>query len=254
MTLSKTSTHSMVEVTIFFRNGSSFASLEELEISNRDKIVISINCGGLTAVMTNTYVKPDNRDKLQRRLIQGFVVCRKYADSNELDGVVFFGDWNARLFYWGDHFCNQLWHDFNNVLPILASWTTENQPSTRSMDNSVNDLCICYGNFINKYVWNLTIDEENELFTGAPSRRHFSVKLTPQIFVKLKVNEKPWIEKALWDEWTNHMEIKIMDFSEKNPDASCMEEYVRRSMKDATKLFLPNKKLQIIVNRSGATN
>ena len=70
-------------------------------------------------------------------------------------------------------------------------------------------------------------------------RIQFPVKLPLQKFVKLKVNEKPWIERALWGERTNHIENKILDFSEENPNASCMWEYFKRSMKDATKLCIP---------------
>ena len=94
--------------------------MEELEISNSDNLVISIMCGGLRVLVTTTYVKQDNRDELQR-LTQGVDVCRKYADSNRLDGVIFFDDCNARHFYWGDHFCNQLGHDLIKFYPYLAS-------------------------------------------------------------------------------------------------------------------------------------
>ena len=146
--------------------------------------------------MTTTYVKPDNKDEIQR-LIQGLDVCRKYADSNRLDGVIFFADCNARYFYWGDHFCNQLGHGLIIILPIF-SILNDGELTFRSINGySVIDLCICYGNFINKYDWNLTIDEGTELFTGPPSRGHFPVKFTIEKPVRLKVNEEPWIEKAL---------------------------------------------------------
>ena len=72
------------------------------------------------------------------------------------------------------------------------------------------------------------------------------MKLILQKFVKLKVNGNAWIEKALRYEWTNHLE-KNLDLSEENPDAFCMWEYFKSSMKDASKLCIPNKKIS---NRS----
>ena len=39
------------------------------------------------------------------------------------------------------------------------------------------------------------------------------------------------------------MENNFLEFSEENPDASCMWEYFKISMKDATKLCIPNKKI-----------
>ena len=82
---------------MLFRNGSSCARMEKLESTKSDNLLISINCGGLRIVMTTTNVKLDNRDEPQR-LIQGLDVCRKYVDSKRLDGVIFFGDYNARHF------------------------------------------------------------------------------------------------------------------------------------------------------------
>ena len=94
--------------------------------------------------------------------------------------------------------------------------------------------------------------QKNNFFTGVSSRGHCPVKYTLKKPVKLKVNEKSWIKKTLWDKYTNHMENENLVFSEENPDASCMCEYFKRSMEDATKLCIPNQDLQIIVNRSGA--
>ena len=140
MIFSKISIHSTGGVAIIIRSGSSFARMEELENSNSNNLVISTNCGGLRVLVTITYVKPDNRDKLQC-LIQDLDVGRKYTDSNRLDGVIFFGDCNARHFYWGDHFCNQLGQNLNNILPIF-NILNEGKPPVRTINGySVTDLC-----------------------------------------------------------------------------------------------------------------
>ena len=171
MTVSKVSIHSTDRVAILIRNGSSFARMEELEMSNSDNLHISKNCEVLRASVTTTYVKPNNRDDLLR-LIQGLDVCRVYR----LDGVTFFDDCNTRHFYLGYLFCNQLRHDLINTSPIF-SILKDGKPTFLSIKGyRVIDICICYGNFINKYDWNLTIDEEFELFTEAPSREVYSAK------------------------------------------------------------------------------
>ena len=126
-------------------------------------------------LVTTTYVKLDNRYELQR-LIQGLDVCRKYADSNILDECFFFGDCNASHFYWGDHFCNQLGHDFFVILPIF-NILNDGEPTFRSINGySVINLCIWYIYFVKNYNWNLTIDEETKLFNGALSRGFFPVE------------------------------------------------------------------------------
>ena len=44
-----------------------------------------------------------------------------YVDANKLEGVLFFGDRNARHFCWGDNICNQLG---NELILMLTSETT----------------------------------------------------------------------------------------------------------------------------------
>ena len=127
------------------------------------------NVRGLKLLTTTAYVKPDDKGELLE-LIKRLEACKVYADTNHMEGVLFFGDCNARHLYWGDQKCNALGNELISLVPTYTI-LNDGQPTFLSINGqSVIDLCICYGNFINKYKCSLTTDEDTELFTGAPSR------------------------------------------------------------------------------------
>ena len=65
------------------------------------------NVRGLKLLTTTAYVKPDDKGELLE-LIKRLEACKVYADTNHMEGVLFFGDCNARHLYWGDQKCNAL--------------------------------------------------------------------------------------------------------------------------------------------------
>ena len=54
--------------------------------------------------------------------------------------------------------------------------------------------------------------------------------------------EKPWIEKALWDDWRAHLETEMLDWTTSN-NALEMWEFFKNSLREATLLFIPFKEV-----------
>ena len=61
--------------------------------------------------------------------------------------------------------------------------------------------------------------------------------------------EKPWIEKAMWEEWSEETKMLTGKTSE---DSLEMWDSFKNSLRDATQFFIPSKKLRNTVNHSGA--
>ena len=105
---------------------------------------------------------------------------------------------------------------------------------------SVIDICICYGNFINQYNYSLTTDEDTELYAGAPAGGHIPVKVTLVKSMNVYPKEKPWIEKALGEEWIWHLEMEMLT-RKTSQDALELREFFKNSLKEAAKLLIPSK-------------
>ena len=211
-TLSSTPKKSTGGVALSFRNDVAYAQIEELETKNNDYIVAAANVRGLKLLTTTAYVKPDNKGELLE-LIKRLEACKVYADTNHMEGVLLFGDCNARHLYWDDQKCNALGNELISLVPTYTI-LNDGQPTFLSINGqSVIDLCICYGNFINQYKCSLTTDEDTELFTGAPSRGHLPVLVSLVESKSGYFKEKPWIEKAMWDDWRAHLETEMLDWT-----------------------------------------
>ena len=159
-----------------------------------------------------------------------------------MEGVLFFGDCNARHYYWGDQKCNELGNELLSLLPTF-SILNDGEPTFVSVNGqSVIDMCICYGNFINQYNYSLATDVDTEHFTGASSRGHLPVKVTLVKSTNVCSKEKPWIKKAIWDEWSMHLETEMLT-RKTSEDALEMWESFQNSLRDATHFFIPSKKV-----------
>ena len=157
-----------------------------------------------------------------------------------MEGVFFFGDCNARHLYWGDQKCNALGNELVSLVPTYTI-LNDSQPTFLSINGqSVIDLCICKGNFINQYKCLLTFDEDTELFAGAPSRGHLPVLVSLVESKSGYFKEKPWVEKALWDDWRAHLETEMLDWKTSD-NALEMWEFFKNSLREATLLFIPFK-------------
>ena len=83
------------------------AQINPLETEHNDNFVAAANIRGLKILTTTAYIKPEEKGELTA-LIKRLEVCKSYAYKNHMEGVLFFGDCNARHYYWGDQKCNEL--------------------------------------------------------------------------------------------------------------------------------------------------
>ena len=239
--LSSTSNEMAGGVALLFRYNVAFARIKELETEDNDNIVDAANIRGLKILTTTAYKKPEDRGELIE-LMKCLEACNSYADKNHMEGVLFFGDCNARHCYWGDQKGNELGNELLKLLPTF-SILNNGEPTFVSINGqSVIDMCICYGNFINQYNYSLTTDVDTELFTGAPSRGHLPVKVTLVKSTNVYSKEKPWIEKARWEEWSMHLETEMLT-KKTSDDAFEMWDSFKNSLRDATQFFIPAEKV-----------
>ena len=239
--LSSTSNEMAGGVVLLFRYNVEFAQIKELETEDNNNIVAAANIRGLKILTTTAYIKPEDRSELIE-LMKSLEACKSYADKNHMECVLFFGDCNARHYYWGDQKCNEIGNELLSLLPTF-SILNDGEPTFVSVNGqSKFDMCICYGNFINQYNYSLTTDVDTELFTGTPSRGHVPVKVTLFKSTHVYSKEKPWIEKAMWEEWSMHLETEMLT-RKTSEDASEMWDSFKNSLRDATQLFSPSKKV-----------
>ena len=146
-----------------------------------------------------------------------------------MEGDRFFGDCNARHCYWGDQKCNELGNEPLSLIPTF-SILNDGEPTFVSVNRqSVIDMCICYGNFINQYNYSLTTDVDTDLFTVAPSTGHLPVKVTLVESTNVYSKEKPWIEKSMWEEWSKHLETEMLT-RKTSEDDSEMWDFLKKSL------------------------
>ena len=130
---------------------------------------------------------------------------------NKIENLFVFGDYNARHTTWQDNKNNK--HD-----EILEDYVTSTQdicvagpgvPTFLSVQgNSVIDLALISQNFEAKITRRFT-DDEVELFTGAPSRRHVPVLSTIHMQpLKKFFQEKYDLLAVDWDDWKTKLEAK----------------------------------------------
>ena len=98
-------------------------------------------------------------------------------------------------------------------------------------------MCICYGNFNKQYDYSLKTDEDTELFTGAPSRGHWPVKVTLAKSTNVCSKEKIWIEKAMWEEWSMHLEMETLT-RKTTEDSLEIRGSFKNSLRYASQLFI----------------
>ena len=120
------------------------------------------NIRGLKILTTTVYIKPEDRggliELIKELYVKSLEACKSYADKNHMECVLFFGDCNASLYYWGDRKCNELGNELLRLLPTF-SILNDGEPTFVSVNGqSVIDMCMCYGNFINQHNYSLTTD------------------------------------------------------------------------------------------------
>ena len=186
-------------VTLLFRYNVAYAQMKSLEAKDSNTVLSAANIHGRKILTTTAYTKPEEKDELIES-------CIPYADKIHIERVFFLGDCTARHYCWGYQKCNEPGKEVLSLVPTNSKLNNSEPTFVSVNGQSVIDVCICYGNFINRYNYSLTTDEDTELFTGVPVRGHWPVRVTLVKSTNVYSKEKPWIEKAMWDQWSLHLE------------------------------------------------
>ena len=162
--------------------------------------------GKLKLLIATAYIRPNSIDCL-KSFLQQLEATQQFNKSNQLDGLIFLGDFNARHEYWGDSTDNPYGLELYNHLLYEVSINNYGDPTFLSSDrNSINDLIIVSRKLTQHTFFELSCDYDVELFTGAPRRGHVPVLyISPLEYCKV-VNSRLWLEKVEWTCWTNTIE------------------------------------------------
>ena len=94
-----------------------------------------------------------------------------FYHQQNLDGVLFLGDCNARHCLWGDSICNAFGNLLLESLPAEDNIPNIGEATFLSSNcSSVIDPCIVSGENATQVWFELTSDPNKELFTGEPQR------------------------------------------------------------------------------------
>ena len=176
----------------------------------------------------------------------------QFIKTNQLGGLEFVDDLNARHEYWGDSTNNLQGLELYNRLPYELSIITYGDPTFLSSNmNSIIDSIIVSGKLTQHTFCELSCDYDVELFTGAPGRGHVPVLLDffPMEYSEA-VNDRLWLEKADWASWTSTPEERSEDIMEID---DCKEVWsrIKQSISEASDKFIPNKNHVTTINPSG---
>ena len=128
-------------------------------------------------MIATAIIRPISIDCLTS-FLQQLEAAQQLIEPNQLDGLVFLGDVNARHEYWGDSINNLQELELYNHLPYEFSIIVYGDPSFLSSNgNRIIGLIIVSGKLTQHTFFELSGQYDVELFTGAPRRGHVPVLL-----------------------------------------------------------------------------
>ena len=154
-------------VTVLLKNHIPYSSLNQLEDTSVDNVVLTVRLGEIRLVVSTAYVRPDDFEGL-RKAIKVIQSCKTYVEKNCLNGALFFGDFNARHTNWGDKSCNLLGEELGQIAEYFSILNDGEPTFLAANGSSVIDLCKCDGPLFNRCKHSLSTDAFAELFIGAP--------------------------------------------------------------------------------------
>lgn len=140
----------------------------------------------------------------------------RYCQTNSIQGLLCLGDFNARSITWGDHVLNYKGRELGNFVDSHSEFVVHS-PGSRTFQSinpagfSVIDLAISAG-FLSDQLNLSRVDEEVELFTGAPSRGHFPVihSIDGRRLKRTEFLRRDFIN-CDWDVWKQTLDARLLE-------------------------------------------
>ena len=176
---------------IFIRKDLMFSQI--FSISQISKSIDSVwgmlSINGKRFILGCIYVKLDHCKGISD-MLHMLDMAKTLSVKHKCVGVLLLGDMNARHFLWNDTMIN----DYGKIIETKLDWTEfgiHNPCSPTfiaSNGKSMIDLIIS-SNKVNSFINNIRVDNEVQLFSGAPTRGH-----VPLLF-DVMGTQKPKLEK-----------------------------------------------------------
>ena len=190
----------------------------KFQSKNFDSVWCAVNFHNLSFLLATAYIPPIADTKM-KEFLSTLDKARSYAKLNNMKGVLFVGDLNARNLLWGDI-------RNNSSGSLLEQYIEEEsveilnygQPTFYSINgSSVIDLFMTTEELCGSKTTMYT-DLDTELLTGYPNRGHVPV------FAKWELNyssqdgkvTKFDLEKTDWQIWQSILEEKMHSFTDPN--------------------------------------
>ena len=232
-------------------------SITKLEtISKLSKNIDS--CWGLVIIRKKRYIIGNiyvrhNFKAAMNDISRMLAEAEKLQKQHKAAGILLSGDFNARHQSWGDKMNNYYGNQLAEVIDYTKySICTSKTPTFSGSHgaSSIIDLNIISNNLAES-ISSCKTDEEVELYSGAPNRGHFPLiteLTTSGNCTNSPVIEKLDIDKMKWDDWTQHIEQKILENSpvfSTGDDPYTIWNSLNEILTQATDKFCPSKKSSV---------
>ena len=217
-TFSQQQTHNQGGVSLSLPKETSCFEIHDLQSKNFDSVWCAVNFYNLSFRLAAAYIPPIADTKM-KEFLSTLDEAKSYAKLNNMKGVLFVGDPNARNLLWGDirnNTSGSLLEQYieEESVEIL----NDGQPTFYSINgSSVIDIFMTTEELCG---WKTTMytDLNTELLTGYPNRGHVPV------FPKWELNypsqdgivTKFDLENTDWQNWQSILEEKINSFTHPN--------------------------------------
>ena len=224
----------------------------ELEDGISDVIWVTLNFNSKPILLGNFYVNPNSQTNVLQAAFKNIDNAIKYTEKFKLKHIVLIGDFNARNEKWADKLTNQNGRKLDDFITSKKficvspnSWTFKH-----ANGGSTIDLAILSSHMSNLYC-SSSIDEQVELFSGAPQRGHFPV-IHQFGEARQAVGREPQkiykdLKNTNWDEWTAHVSANIKAhprlLSSEETDAQSLWLQFKNTVLESNTKVIPTKRI-----------
>ena len=194
--------------------------IPELEDNVSDALWVSFNVNSSIYLLGNFYVNPNSTSNTLKAATENIKSAFHFSKKYKIKNVLILGDFNCRHSKWGDTLTNKLGE-------LLDEFTTSQNllglsPSTFTFKSinggSVIDLAFATPT-ISKTYHSSSVDQNVELFSGAPLRGHFPViHQFKNQGVPIQTKDSPTyymdLQNTDWKKWKAELASELQQLSD----------------------------------------
>ena len=222
--------------------------ISELEDKIADAVWATFNIDSRVILIGNFYVNPNSPSNNSKAAFANINNALLYARKFNLKDVMILGDFNSRHEKWADSTTNKqgkLLDDFMTINNLIG--LSPNTFTFRSLNGgSVIDLAFASAT-ISKQYHSSSVDEEVELFSGAPIRGHLPVIHQFDVFYsKNHQKEVPSTYKDLkntdWSHWQTELSLLLSNIDmSKQSEPEILWKIIKDAITETNERVMPTK-------------